>query len=359
MLSSQAEFEQAKARWRHFWNGELLDRPPVIAEVTRPGMEPVNLYSRKYYRAVTERWDEQLELIDRWLEATDFLADTIPNFGPDLGPDQFGASIGLGADLKFSEDSKDTNWMDHWVEDWEAALPLTLNEESPTWKKLIAWSERLREHANGRYLVSTCDLHSNMDALLAIRGGMNLSMDFYDCPDMLDRAMADVRKLYQPMYDRLYEAGGMGGDLGSTSWCPFWSDGKLATIQCDYICMIGPEHFRRFVMPALEEEAAFLDRTLYHLDGPGALVHLDDVLSINNLDCLEWTPGDGQKPMWQWVDVLKAAEKAGKSNMVYHCDPDAVKWLHPQLDPAKVGYMVQVETREECEELLTWLEKNS
>jgi hypothetical protein len=45
--------------------------------------------------------------------------------------------------------------------------------------------------------------------------------------------------------------------------------------------------------------------------------------------------------------------------MVYHCDPDAVKWLHPQLDPAKVGYMVQVRTREECEDLLEWLEKNS
>jgi hypothetical protein len=336
-----------------------MGRPPVVAEVAKPGHEPVDLYSLKYYRHVSGQWGEQLALIDRWLDSTDFLADTMPSVGPDLGPDQFGASIGRGAELTFSKDSKATNWMDHWVDEWNAALPMELNEASPTWSKLIALSERMREHAQGRYLVATCDLHSNMDALLAIRGGMNLSMDFYDCPELLDRAMAEVRKLYPPIYDRLYEAGGMGGELGCTSWCPFWSDGKLATIQCDYICMIGPEHFRRYVLPALEEEAAFLDRTIFHLDGPGALVHLDDVLAIEHLDCLEWTSGDGQKPMWQWMDVLKAAEKAGKSNMVYDIDAEQVKTVHPQLDPAKVGYMVRVDSREECEDLLKWLEANS
>jgi hypothetical protein len=45
--------------------------------------------------------------------------------------------------------------------------------------------------------------------------------------------------------------------------------------------------------------------------------------------------------------------------MVYNLGPDAVKWLHPQLDPAKVGYVLQVETRQACEDLLRWLEKHA
>ncbi len=359
MLTTKPDFEQAKERWRHYWNGELLKRPPVFAQVTRPGFEPVDLYSRKYFNAVEGRWDEQLATIDRWLESTEFLAEAVPTFGPDFGPDQFAACIGRGQKLKFSEDSKDTNWLEHWVDDWEEALPLELDENSPTWKGLLAWSERLREHGRGRYLVATGDLHSNMDTLLAIRGGMNLSMDFYDCPELLDRAMRDVRRLYAPMFDRLYQAGGMGGDLGCTSWIPFWAEGKFATIQCDYICMIGPEHFRRYVLPALEEEAAFLDTCMFHLDGAGALVHTDDILGIEGIHTMEWVSGDGQKPMYQWVDLLKRFEAAGKANMIYNLDADAVKWIHPQLDPSKVAYMVDAKTREEVEDLLTWLETHS
>jgi hypothetical protein len=34
-----------------------------------------------------------------------------------------------------------------------------------------------------------------------------------------------------------------------------------------------------------------VERTIYHLDGPGALRHLDRLLAIPELDCAQWIQG--------------------------------------------------------------------
>jgi hypothetical protein len=356
-LSTKPDLDRVKEMWRHFWNQELMGRPPVVASLPRPGQEGGDPFSLRYFRAMTGRWDELLALIDAHLEATEHLAESIPHYAPDHGPDQFTAF--LGGTLEFSESSPDTNWIEPWVSDWDKALPLALQETNPVWQSALELSRRMAEHGRGRYLVGVCDLHSNMDALLAMRGGERLSMDFYDAPEQIERAMTEVRALYAPIYDRLYAAGGMGADTGSLGWAPFWCDGRFATIQCDYICLISPEMSRRFVIPALEEEAAFLDHCVYHFDGVGALPHLDDILAVKGIDCIQWVPGAGRAAMHEWTDVLQRCQKAGKSLQVYGVNAEQVKALHPQLEPNKVAYCVWGGSREEHNDLLTWLTKHS
>ena len=48
----------------------------------------------------------------------------------------------------------------------------------------------LAEAFRGKMVVAHLDLHSNMDLLLAMRGGQKLCMDLIDCPETIDRAMA-------------------------------------------------------------------------------------------------------------------------------------------------------------------------
>lgn len=163
--------------------------------------------------------------------------------------------------------------------------------------------------------------------------------------------------MYPAVYNAIYDAGGMK-ETGTTCWIPFWHSGKYATIQCDFICMVSPDIANEYIIPALEEEANFLDHSIYHLDGPQALPHLDSILSIKKLDAVQWVAGDGQPPQHEWMDVLKKVQKAGKGLQLWG-PVDVIKRYHKELDHTGVVYFPHgVKDRKEAEDLLLWLERN-
>ena len=185
-------------------------------------------------------------------------------------------------------------------------------------------------------------------------------MDLYDCPGLVARAMADIRRSYRPVLDAVAEAGRMGGDRGYGQY-GFWHDRPFQVVQSDVICMLSREQFRQWVLPALEEECACHDRIYFHLDGPGALRHLDDILGIPGHWILQWQPGAGQKPNWQWLETLKKAQAAGKAVHVFGAglNLEAVQSLHRELDPALVAYTPALQSEAEARALLAWLERNT
>ena len=356
-LAYKQDFDRVTNVWKAYWEGEIISRPPVWAAVPRPEARPHDL-DRRYWHAVHGNFDHILEQIDIALEGTEYLGESVPNFAPDFGPDQFAAF--LGSDFAFSPDSPDTDWVHQTIDDWHSSLPLRMDPNGKYWKAILELSRLMARHSEGRYLLSVADLHSNMDALLALRGSERLCMDFYDAPDALETAMRQVRVMYQPVYKALYEAGNMGGERGSVGWAPFWSEGKFATIQCDFLALLGPEMSRRFVIPALEEEASFLDHCVYHLDGPGCLPHLDDILAIKDIDVIQWVPGAGKPPMHDWMDVLKKCQAAGKGLQMYDInDLDTVKKIARELKPEGLLYYVTVPTRDEAFRITDWLERNT
>lgn len=146
---------------------------------------------------------------------------------------------------------------------------------------------------------------------------------------------------------------------GTIGWAPFYSEGRMATIQCDFICMVSPEVSRMMIIPALREEAEYLDHCVYHLDGPGALTHLDDILAIEAVDVIQWVPGAGQKLQWEWMDVLKKCQKAGKGLQLWDIDGlDRVKMISRELDPQGLVYCCWGCGRDETLRIIDWLEKN-
>jgi 5-methyltetrahydrofolate--homocysteine methyltransferase len=356
LKDTKPDFAEARERWNHYWAGDVWKRPPVVAQVTRPGTEAQGIGNR-YHSAIRGEWDAQLERVDRWLESTDFLAESIPHFAPDFAPDQFAAFF--GGTFTISDDSGKTAWVEPFVDDWAGALPLRLDPRNVWWQRILAYSRKIREHSRGRYLVGCCDLHSNADTLLAMRGAERLCMDFYDVPGLLEKAMMDLRAAYRPVYEGLYEAGGMGPETGTIGWIPFWCEGRYATIQCDFICMVGPEIARRYIIPALDEEASFLDHCVYHLDGPGTMPHLDDILAIDRIDVIQWVPGAGRPAMHTWTEVLERCQNAGKGLQIYGVNVEQAKELHRKLDPRGVVYCVGARTREEVDGFCAWLEQNT
>ena len=50
--------------------------------------------------------------------------------------------------------------------------------------------------------------------------------------------------------------------------------------------------------------------SLYHLDGKGALIHLDKILAIEKIDAVQWQPGDGAGFGYKWIQIISCINKA-------------------------------------------------
>ncbi|MCX7669320.1 MAG: cobalamin-binding protein, partial [Anaerolineae bacterium] len=112
------------------------------------------------------------------------------------------------------------------------------------------------------------------------------------------------------MYERVRDPAGGNAFTAFRIWGP----GKTAKLQCDFSANISPRMFRTFVSPYLAEQCAWLDYSLYHLDGTTALQHLEPLLEIAELDAIEWTPQAGRpgggSP--EWYDLYRRIRAAGK-----------------------------------------------
>jgi len=352
MTVFKPDFAEACRHWQAFWQGELIDRPLIV--VTSPKEAGIPIPPRAYLEGVNGDFAGPAENMIKRAAATYYGGDAIPVYTPSFGPDQFAGF--LGAKLQMTCDESNTSWAEPFVTDWDSVIPFTY-QQNLLWQRMQQFYRVLTEKAEGMILMGHLDMHSNLDALAAMRGAEQLCLDMIDHPEIIDKAMSAICPVYKSMYETL-DGIANGPILGRSSWIHAFCDKKFNTIQCDFIAMIGPDMFRRWVLPALHYEATFLDHTIFHLDGPGALKHVDDILNIKEIDCISWVPGAGQPPIEQWVDLLQKIQTAGKSVHIA-ADVDAIKILHPQLMPNKVFYQTRVQSVSEADELVEWLVNNT
>ena len=352
-LSLKPDLEEARARWRAFWQHDLIKRPCTTVTCPRDGAGPIA--DRIYPIRPDHDFNAILDHEEQRLDATYFGGDALPFFIPSFGPDQLAAFV--GARLEYSPSSSVTSWSVPFVESWQDALPLQLGAANNTWQRMIDLVTLAAERGEGRYLVGVLDLHSNFDWLAAIRDPQEVCMDLLDCPAAVRRAMGNVRALYLDVYNTLYQVGRMK-QRGTIGTLPYYCEQPYALTQCDFACLLSPPQFNKFVLPALEDEWQFLDHSIYHFDGPVALQHFDTIAAAPDLDGIQWVPGAGGKPMIAWMDLLRKIQAAGKSVYV-GCTPDELKVYHRELKPNLVLYDVAAKNQQEADEVLRWLENNT
>jgi len=349
-LAHKPDFEQAQHAWDALWNHEILGRPctRIVAPCRPdapacPNIVPVDTDFNAVIRGA-----------EAYLDSHAFLGEAMPAFRPGFGPDQMAGM--LGAPLVMSEDGR-TSWSKKIVTDWERFLPLRLSQENPVFRRTQEFHALAARAFDGKCLLAEIDMHSNIDLLEGLRGAQPLLFDIVDRPDLVLRAMQDARRIYRDVYAALHVYGDKV-KWGTTCNLPLYDRGRYNRIQADFIALLGPRMFREFVLPAIEEEASFLDRSLFHLDGPDALRHLDDLLAIDALDGIQWVSGAGQPHQIEWPEVLHRIQKAGKITIL-HLSEDDVRRIHGEYDPALLVYDVSVQSEEDGLRLLEWLEVNT
>jgi len=352
-LELKPDFERAQQYWLAFWEQELIDRPCCAIRAPKAGVPSAP--GPRYMAGAREDFGPVIEQVLANARSVHWGGEAMPCYTPSFGPDQM--SAWLGGELEFPERDTGTNWLVACIDDWEEWLPLKLEADNYWWRRFLDFMRALREATEGVLLITHVDLHSNLDTLLAMRGGQRLCTDMMDIPETIDRAMDSVRTLYVPIYEAIYEAAGMAS-RGTLGWVNAYHPVRTNTTQCDFAALIGPEHFRRWALPALEEEAAYLGHCVYHYDGPECLVHLDDICSIEGLDCIQWTHGARNKPFIEWMDLLKAIQAKGKSLWI-PCNTEDIKVYHRELKPNMLFYDCWAPSERAAEETLEWLTANT
>jgi len=318
-LKLKPRFEQTVRRFDAWWRGEVIDRPPLTLPI-----KPARPYEGPTSQHATER--------DRWLDAEfqvasmtaglrqhDYPADNLPVLQPNVGPELTAAL--LGCELDFLTDR--TSWskpiIDH-IDQWHDIIGRPLDFQCPGWQAIEQITDLAIAANNNEYLVGITDLHDNYDTMAALRDPQALCMDLMDDEQLIERVGRDLTRVLRETYTKLWKKIEPMG-LGASTWTRAHFDGPWYLPSCDFWCMINDEQARKLVLPDVISEMSILERSLFHLDGPQALRHLDLLLEIPQLDAVQWVYGAGNGPGTRWIDVYRRIVAAGKSSQVFATSP--------------------------------------
>lgn len=311
MFIFKQDYEKTMERFRALMECEVIDRAPVNITIMKEGWTELPV---RQYESWEEKWHDleyrTEEQVDR-LQGTIFLGDSLPVAWPNMGPEIFSAWCGCGYNY-----GERTTWSEPCINDWDRDKGKGfLDRNNPLLKKTIEYTDMLIEASEGRFIVGLTDFHPGGDHLAALRNPQELCFDMIENPEHVRKKLDDSYPEYFEMYDLFYEKLRNAG-MPATSWTPLAFDEKFYIPSNDFSCMISKRTFDDIFLPGIERECRFLDKSIYHLDGPGALHHLDSLLEIKELDAIQWVFGAGNEGFAKWIPVYRKILDSGKAVQV-------------------------------------------
>ncbi|MFN8486042.1 MAG: hypothetical protein U0350_00540 [Caldilineaceae bacterium] len=309
-LALKPDFDQTVARFAAWWLGEIVDRPPVTVSVipNRPYRGPVSTHATHQARWLDVEFVVDAAIAD--MQRTAYVGDSYPIFWPNVGPEI--SATPFGCELTFTETTSWSKPVIHSAEDWARLPAIAPNFENLYWQTVERMTDYALARCEGQYAVGLSDLHGNYDILAALRDPMQLCIDLMDCPELVIAAGRHVSKGFVAGFDRLYAKVKAAG-FGTTTWLPAYHEGPAYVPSCDFWCMVSPQIAQEWILPDVLFEMQPLERSIFHLDGPQALRHLNLLLEIPYLNALQWVYGAGRGPAARWVETYRRIRQAGKS----------------------------------------------
>ena len=350
-LEFKPEFEQTRARWRRFWKGETLDSPMLFCLIPRGGSPPAPYPNGLTFR--TGDLARPLDGAEAWARSYEFFGDAIPFISPQFGPDHF--ALLLGADLKVHPDSPRTGWMIPCVKDWDDAS-LEPDWNGRWWNRTIECLRAMRARFDGRLIVNPPNLQGGLDCLCALRGVEPLLMDLVEAPEKIDAAIGRVNRAFDAVLKALYAEMDLPRYGNSTRHGMFCEE-PAGLPQCDFSCMINDDMFRRFGLPAIAHEARAFAQAEYHLDGPGAIRHLESICAIPEISIIQWQPGAGAGEQKDWWDLHLRIDALGKGQVIHTRNRAMQLRAWRELKQRNQFFSTGADSHDEAQRLLDDLEK--
>ncbi len=337
---------EAHERW---WEG-TLDRP--LLSVILPDAYPADrkagpLLTQANCHEFDRSPEDVIDAWDAWFSSFEFLGDAYPTVSLDVfGPGVLSAFCG-----GLLDNSSGQVWFRPKEKKDLKDISVRYDPDSPWAKRIRAICRAGAERWEGLVVIGMPDLGGVLDVAASLRGTCDLLTDLIDEPEEVDRLREEIRRAWYEAYRDFSAA--MGEGTLFTDWNGILSRTPSYILQCDFSAMIGPASYDRFVLPDIRKDTEALGHTIYHLDGTGALHHLDSILSLPSLNAVQWVPGAGAPPSAHWPDVFRRIGEAGKRYMIVD-GPDQFVSLQRELHGTPFcRWYLSAADRRGAEELLT------
>lgn len=341
-LVGKPDWPRAREAWEAWWQGEGL-----ALAVIAPRDEPLWPMEPPQPTDLTTRWLDPGYRISAalWQVSRTFYGGVaFPMLDSHIGPGSLGLFLGCEGEL-----AETTVWYEPSILDPDAHPPLMLDTEGEWYQRHVRLLNVASGVSENRYLVSMPDLIENLDTLAQLRGPEQVLQDLVERPEWVAERIEEINLAFIQAYSHFWSL--THDRWGGSCWSAFriWGLGRTAKVQCDLCCAISPEAFQRFVMPAMNRQCEWLDHSMFHLDGTQALHQLDNLLRMEALQAIEWTPQyplpGGGSP--EWYPLYRRIRAAGKSVQAIGVAPEEVK---PLVDAVGGdGMLLMVDARSETE----------
>ncbi len=338
---------EIKKRYNAFWDRTSYERCTLfIARRVKRG-------SVMEGASVTEKWtdiDRRTLSAKETYDNIKYYAEGFPSVFTNFGPGSMAPCI--GGDFVLAES---TIWFDRnpIIKNWSEVPELRLYEDSEMWKLTMNLTESLCRNSQGKYYTSMADIGGSLDVVASLRGSEELLYDLIDYPGEVKKVHNKVEEIWKNVYSKLYKVTSSYQD-GMTSWMPIWCKDRYYPLQCDFCAMISPDMFKEFVRPNLAAQADWLDHSIYHLDGPNAVCHLDYLLDIPSLDAIQWSPGDGRMPIYDesYFDMYNKIARSGKGLVLFSVPFSKLENVLKNISTKGLYINMGVDSDEEAEEAI-------
>lgn len=312
-------YDKIKEDFEDWWEGKL-ERPIIQVTLDQASGKGGDFFASNYRKVILDAMydfdlpvEDAAKVVDDAYSACIYSGDAIPVFymrptgilGGFLGQ-EFGIDHNLG-----------TVWFKKMCPELSGIINVQLDEESPLLKRSIALTKAVQDYFDGRMPVGLPDFGGVMDIVSSIRDANPLLEELYFEEDDVKKACWNVHEQFKKAYDKFMDAIDINRIPGYTCWATMLSQKPYFVLQNDFSAMISTDMYDEFYLPILREECKYIPRTIYHLDGPGAVRHLDSILTVPELDGVQWIQGAGAPGLDQWPDIYKKIQKAGKLCQVF------------------------------------------
>lgn len=321
------DYDKKIERFKGLLQCEIVDRPVFCMSYQKD--KSLKFEGRSDYNSEADwlNFDRRSDQEIKKALNTVCYGDEMPIVFPDMGPEIYSAWCGCGYNL-----AKHTTWSEPCIFDWERDFKKAVfDKNNKYYKAMIKYIEILIEKSKKEVIIGLTDFHPGGDHLAALRDPQELCIDMIENVDYikakLDESYIEYFKCYDFFYDMLKSNG-----MGITSWTHIVTEDKYYIPSNDFSCMISNDMFKDVFLEGIIKECQFLDSSIYHLDGPGALQHLNDLLDIKELDAIQWVRGAGNGGFAEWAHIYKRIQEGGKASQVM-CTPSELDLVFETLKP--------------------------
>lgn len=340
------DWPKVKEVFEAWWNREL-DRP-LIQIFSPRNVGTVSIDSWAFLRYHPDP-DKALDRLFEQFSTILFEKEAYPNVWVNLGPGSLSAY--LGGELKF-DGNVNTAWFQGFFS-LDELKNIELNPANEWWKYTIICTEVATRRCKGKAAVSFTDILDAVTVVGQLRGNYptNLLKDMFTNGYELKKVLERVHDIWLRCYDELCDVMNVS-ENGYSTWAGLWSKRKHFVLQCDTIVYLSPKLFDEFSYPFIVEECEHFDRTIWHLDGPLELHHLDKLLNIPELDAIQWIPGEGNPDGGDdcWLPLYRKIQDKEKLLQIY-VPPEKVMHILGKVSPRGVAINTVCKSYEEAKRL--------